>query len=81
MFKKGDIVLCTGDFEDNNTKGKLGRIVDLWGSDFKIGFFEKTEKTNMSTGLCQQEYGDEIKSTWWVRGYLLRKAMTKNKFK
>ena len=81
MFNKGDIVLCTGDFEGNNTKGKLGRIVDLWGSDFMIGFFEKTEKTNMRTGLCQQEYGDEIKSTWWVRGYLLKKGITKNKFK
>lgn len=81
MFEKGQIVLVTRDWEGNNTKGKLGKIVDGWGSDYKIGLFEKTEKTNMSIELCQVTYGDEIKSTWWVREYVLKKAMTKNKFK
>lgn len=81
MFEQGQIVLVTRDWEDNNTRGKLGKIVDIWGSAYKIGFFEETEKTNTSIELCQVNYGDEIKSTWWVREYLLRKTVTKNKFK
>lgn len=28
MFEKGQIVLVTRDWEGNNTKGKLGKIVD-----------------------------------------------------
>ena len=80
MFKKGTIVLCTGDWDANNTEGKLGIILDTWGSDFLMGFFVELNKTNGSLGLYKEKY-DSIESTWWVRGYLLRKVMTKNKFK
>ena len=80
MFERGQIVLVTRDWEDNNTKGKRGKIVDIWGSDYKIGFFEELNRTNGDENLYN-EGGNLIKSTWWVRGYLLRKYMTKNKFK
>lgn len=80
MFEQGQIVLVTRDWEDNNTKGKLGRIVDIWGSDYKIGFFDELMKTNGDTKAYQEKYSS-IKSTWWVRGYVLKSAMTKNKFK
>ena len=80
MFKNGDVVLCTEDWEDNNTKGKLGKIVDIWGSDYKIGFFDRLKRTNGDENLYNGG-GKLIKSTWWVRGYLLKKGMTKNKFK
>lgn len=80
MFKRGQTVLVTRDWEDNNTGGKLGRIVDIWGSDYKIGFFDELNKTNGDTEAYQERY-DSIKSTWWVREYVLKKAMTKNKFK
>ena len=49
MFEQGQIVLVTRDWEDNNTRGKLGKIVDIWGSDYKIGFFEELNKTNGDT--------------------------------
>lgn len=29
MFKQGQTVLVTRDWEDNNTRGKLGKIVDI----------------------------------------------------
>lgn len=80
MFERGQLVLVTRDWEDNNTKGKLGKIVDIWGSDYKIGFFEELNKTNGDTKAYQERCGS-IKSTWWVKGYALKKAMTKNKFK
>lgn len=80
MFERGQVVLVTRDWEDNNTKGKLGKIVDIWGSDYKIGFFEELKKTNGDTRAYQERYSS-IKSTWWVKGYALKKAMTKNKFK
>ena len=37
---------------------------------FKIG----------DTEVYQKRYGS-IKSTWWVKGYAIKSAMTKNKFK
>ena len=80
MFKNGDIVFCTGDCEDNNTGGKLGIILDTWGSDFLMGFFVELNKTNGSLGIYKKKYGS-IKSTWWIKGQLLKKGMTKNKFK
>lgn len=80
MFEQGQLVLVTRDWEDNNTKGKLGKIIDIWGSDYKIGFFEELNKTNGDIKAYQERY-DSIKSTWWVKGYILKKAMTKNKFK
>lgn len=80
MFKQGQVVFVTRDWENNNTKGKLGRIVDIWGSDYKIGFFDELKKTNGDTKAYQERYGS-IKSTWWVREYALKRAMTKNKFK
>lgn len=80
MFEQGQIVLVTRDWEDNNTRGKLGKIVDIWDSFYKIGFFEELNKTTGDTKAYQERYGS-IKSTWWVKGYSLKKAMTKNKFK
>lgn len=80
MFEKGQIVLVTGDWEDNNTKGKLGIVLDTWVESYLIGFFDEINKTNGSLGLYKEKY-DSVKSTWWVRGYLLKKGMTKNKFK
>lgn len=29
MFEQGQLVLVTRDWEDNNTEGKLGKIVDI----------------------------------------------------
>lgn len=80
MFEQGQIVLVTRDWEGNNTKGKLGKIVGIWGSGYKIGFFEELNKTIGDTKAYQERYGS-IKSTWWVKDYALKKAMTKNKFK
>lgn len=42
MFEKGQTVLVTGDWENNNTNGKLGVILDSWGSYYNIGFFIKS---------------------------------------
>jgi hypothetical protein len=80
MFEKGQIVLVTGDWENNNTKGKIGIILNIDGSVCKIGFFDELKKTNGDTKVYQEKY-DSIKSTWWVGEYALKKAMTKNKFK
>lgn len=80
MFERGQIVLVTRDWEDNNTSGKLGRILDIWGSDYKIGFFDELNKTNGDTKAYQERYSS-IKSTWWVRSYLLKSAISKNKLK
>lgn len=80
MFQKGQIVLVTGDVEENNTRGKLGKIVKIWGSDYKIGFFEKLDMSNGDTEHFIKEYGP-IKSTWWVKERLLKSAISKNKFK
>ena len=49
MFKQGQTVLVTGDWEDNNTKGKLGIILKIDGSDYKIGFLKKLNKSNSDT--------------------------------
>ena len=80
MFEKGQTVLVTRDWESNDTEGKLGIILDIWGSDYKIGFFKELNKTNGDTKAYQEKYSS-IKSTWWVREYALKNAMTKNKFK
>ena len=80
MFKQGQMVLVTRDWEDNNTRGKLGIILDVWGSDYKIGFFDKLNRTNGDTKAYQERYSS-IKSTWRVKEYALKNAMTKNKFK
>lgn len=80
MFEKGQLVLVTRDWEDNNTKGKLGKILNIDGSSYKIGFFDELKKTNGDTKVYQKKY-DSIKSTWWVKGYAIKSAMTKNKFK
>lgn len=80
MFEQGQLVLVTRDWEDNNTKGKLGKIVDIWGPDYKIGFFEELNKTNGDTKAYQEKY-DSIKSTWWVNEHVLESAISKNKFK
>lgn len=80
MFKEEQTVLVTRDWEDNNTRGKLGIILKINGSSYKIGFFEELNKTNGDTKVYQERYGS-IKSTWWVRDCALKKTMTKNKFK
>lgn len=54
MFKNGDIVFCTGDWEDNNTKGKLGIVLDTWNTSYLIGFFDEINKTNGSLGLYKK---------------------------
>lgn len=80
MFEQGQTALVTGDWEANNTKGKLGIILKIDGSDYKIGFFEELNKTNGDTKAYQERYGS-IKSTWWVREYALKSVISKNKFK
>lgn len=80
MFEQGQTVLVTRDWEYNNTEGKLGIILKIYGSSYKIGFFDELNKTNEDTKAYQERYGS-IKSTWWVRDYALKKVMTKNKFK
>ena len=80
MFEKGQIVLVTRDWEDNNTRGKLGIILNIDGSSYKIGFFDELKNTNGDTEVYQKRYGS-IKSTWWVNGLVLKSAISKNKFK
>lgn len=80
MFKVGQTVLVTGDWENNNTNGKLGVILKIDGSSCKIGFFDELRKTNGDTHWFTDKYPD-IKSTWWVRSYLIKSSVTKNKFK
>lgn len=80
MFKQGKTVLVTRDWEDNNTRGKLGIILNIDGSSYKIGFFDELKETNGDTEVYQKRYGS-IKSTWWVREYALKSVISKNKFK
>lgn len=80
MFEQGQLVLVTRDWEDNNTKGKLGKILNIDGSSYKIGFFDELKKTNVDTEVYQKRY-DSIKSTWWVNEHVLKSAISKNKFK
>lgn len=80
MFKEGKTVLVTDNWEDNNTKGKLGIILKIDGSSCKIGFFDELKKTNVDKRWYIDKYPD-IKSTWWVRSYLLKSPVSKNKFK
>lgn len=80
MFKEEQTVLVTRDWEDNNTRGKLGIILKIDDSSYKIGFFEELNKTNGDTKVYQQRYGS-IKSTWWVNEHVLKSTISKNKFK
>ena len=80
MFKEGQTVLVTDNWEDNNTKGKIGIILDIWGSSYKIGFYDELEMSNEDSYYYKKR-NISIKSTWWVKGYALKKVMTKNKFK
>ena len=80
MFKQGQTVLVTGDWEANNTRGKLGIILKIDGSDYKIGFFDELKKTNGDNRWYVDKYPD-VKSTWWVRSYLIKSPVSKNKFK
>lgn len=80
MFKEGQTVLVTGDWENNNTNGKLGVILGSWSSYYLIGFFNKLK---MSNGYVRR-YADKypgVKSTWWVRSYLIKSPVSKNRFK
>lgn len=80
MFEQGQRVLVTRDWENNNTRGKIGIILKIDGSSCKIGFFDELKKTNGDTKAYQERYSS-IKSTWWVRGYTLKSVISKNKFK
>lgn len=80
MFKVGQTVLVTRDWEDNNTKGKIGIILNIDDSSYKIGFFDELKKTNGDTRAYQEKYSS-IKSTWWVNEHVLKSAISKNKFK
>lgn len=80
MLKIGNKVVVTRDWDNNNTRGKLGIILNIDGSVCKIGFFDELKKTNGDTKVYQEKY-DSIKSTWWVRSYLIKSSVTKNKFK
>lgn len=80
MFKEGQTVLVIGDWEENNTSGKLGVILDSWGSYYNIGFFNKLKVSNSDGGRYVDKYPD-VKSTWWVRSYLIKSPVSKNKFK
>ena len=80
MFKQGKTVLVTRDWEDNNTRGKLGIILNIDGSSCKIGFFDELKKTNGDTKVYQERYSS-IKSTWWVGEYAIKSVISKNKFK
>ena len=80
MFEKGQLVLVTRDWEDNNTRGKLGIILNIDGSSCKIGFFDELKKTNGDTKVYQKKY-DSIKSSWWVNEHVLKSSISKNKFK
>lgn len=80
MFKNGDIVLCTGNFEDNDTGGKIGKVVDIWRDSYKIGFFDKLKRSNDDGWRYVGKYPD-VKSIWWVRSYLIKSPVSKNKFK
>lgn len=80
MLKVGQPVLVTRDWEDNNTKGKIGIILKIDGSDYKIGFFDELKKTNGDNRWYVDKYPD-VKSTWWAGSYLLKSAISKNKFK
>ena len=80
MFEQGQTVLVMRDWEDNNTEGKLGIILNIDGSSCKIGFFDELKKTNGDTKAYQEKYSS-IKSTWWVNEYVLKSVISKNKFK
>lgn len=80
MFEIVQTVLVTGDWENNNTNGKLGVILDSWGSYYNIGFFNKLKMSDSDGWWCVGKYSD-IKSTWWVRSYLIKSPVSKNKFK
>lgn len=80
MFKQGQIVLVTRDWEENNTKGKIGIILDIWGSSYKIGFYDELEMSNEDSYYYKKR-NSPIKSAWWVKEHLLKSAVSKNKFK
>lgn len=80
MFEQGQIVLVIRDWEGNNTRGKLGIILKIDDSSYKIGFFDELKRTNGDTWAYQEKYSS-IKSTWWVNGHVLKSAISKNKFK
>lgn len=80
MFKQGQIVLVTDNWEDNNTKGKIGIILDILGSSYKIGFYDELEMSNEDSYYYKKR-NSSIKSAWWVKERLLKSAVSKNKFK
>lgn len=80
MFEKGQVVLVIDNWEENNTKGKTGVILDIWGSSYKIGFYDELEMSNEDPYYYKKR-NSSIKSAWWVKEHLLKSALSKNKFK
>lgn len=80
MFKQGKTVLVTDNWEENNTKGKIGIILDIWGDSYKIGFYDELEMSNEDSDYYRKR-NSLIKSAWWVKERLLKSAISKNKFK
>lgn len=80
MFEQGQLVLVTRDWEDNNTSGKLGVILDDWENRYNIGFFKELKMSNGDERRYVDKYPD-VKSAWWVRSYLIKSPVSKNKFK
>lgn len=80
MFEQGQLVLVTKDVEENNTSGKLGVILDDWENKYNIGFFKELKMSNGYEGRYADKYHG-VKSTWWVRSYLIKSPVSKNKFK
>lgn len=58
MFKEGQTVLVIGDWENNNTNGKLGVILDSWGSFYNIGFFKELKMSNCDNRRYVDKYPD-----------------------
>lgn len=80
MFEIGQTVLVTGDWENNNTNGKLGVILGSWSSYYNIGFFNKLKMSNSDGRRYVDKYPD-VKSIWWVKSCLIKSPVSKNKFK
>lgn len=81
MLKIGNKVVVTESCDNGISVGKVGEIVDTWAGQYLVGFYEELPKTNETLFYHKLYTNTAIRSTWWVNGYALKKAMTKNKFK
>lgn len=81
MLKIGNKVVVTESCDNGISVGKVGEIVDTWAGQYLVGFYEELPKTNEALFYHKLYTNTAIQSTWRVKGYALKKAMTKNKFK